>query len=207
MAIPFKICGITRLEDARLAFDLGAAALGFICYAKSPRYIAPAAIEGIIEALPKTRALRLVGVFVNEDPDVIRDVARRTGMDTIQLHGEETIEECRALHDLILWKAIRLHSADQFVTIQAFTPYVEAFLFDAAVAGQYGGTGHLVNWELLDQAPRHTPIVIAGGLNAENALAAWRRFQPLALDLSSGIETSPGIKDADKLKRLFALKG
>ena len=204
-AMKIKICGITRLEDARLAIDLGAWALGFICYAKSPRYVDVGAIRAIIEALPRTRPLRLVGVFVNETSATIRDVAARAGLDTVQLHGDETSEVCGDLKGLTIWKAFRLKSADQFSLAEPFTAHVEAFLYDAAVAGQYGGTGHLVDWDLLDKAPRHKPLMVSGGLNAENALAAWQRFRPMALDLSSGVETSPGIKDAQKLKQLFAL--
>lgn len=200
-----KICGITRIEDARLAIDLGAWALGFICYEKSPRYIDPIAIRAIVDALPRARPHRLVGVFVNETSQRIKEVATLAGLDTVQLHGDELSEVCEALQGLTLWKAFRLKSEDQFSQAQAFVPHVEAFLYDAAVAGQYGGTGHLVDWDLLDKAPRHKPLLVSGGLNAENALAAWQRFQPMALDLSSGVESSPGIKDAQKLEQLFAL--
>ncbi len=207
MTLPIKICGITRLEDARLAYDLGAWSLGFICYDRSPRYIAPLAIQAIIRGLPKDRPMRFVGVFVNSSPESIVKVVTMSGIDTIQLHGDEGVAVAQELGKYVIWKAFRLQKAEQFLQADAFSDHVEAFLYDAAVPGLYGGTGHLVDWELLDRAPRRKPLLVSGGLNPDNALAAWQRFQPMALDLSSGVESSPGIKDANKLKKLFSVKG
>jgi phosphoribosylanthranilate isomerase len=204
MSINVKICGITREEDAQLAVELGAWALGFICYEKSPRYIDAKRIRAIIDSLPKERNTRMVAVFVNASAQTILDLVAETGIDTIQLHGDETPSICGELKELSLWKAFRLYHEGQFKLTAAFTPHVEAFLYDAAVPGQYGGTGHLVDWELLDKAPRLKPLLVSGGLNPENALSAWQRFKPMALDLSSGVESSPGIKDPIKLNRLFS---
>lgn len=204
MSINVKICGITREEDARLAIDLGAWALGFICYPKSPRYVDAHRIRAIIDSLPGETKARMVAVFVNADAKTILDVVAISGVDTIQLHGDETATICAELKELSLWKAFRLYHEGQFKLTEPFTPHIEAFLYDAAVPGQYGGTGHLVDWDLLDKAPRAKPLLVSGGLNPENALSAWQRFKPLALDLSSGVESSPGIKDPDKLNRLFS---
>ena len=209
--INIKVGGITRIEDATLAVALGAFALGFIFYEKSRRYIDPAKVRAIIEALPPrlSHPVRLVGVFVNAAALDIREAARISGIDTIQLHGDETPLFCEALTEFTLWKAFRLKSAEQFAQLPVYAalPGIEGFLFDAAVPGQYGGTGHKVDWDLLEQVPRQKPLIVSGGLHPGNIHAAWQRFQPYALDLSSGVECSPGIKDADLLTRLFAEKG
>ncbi len=199
-----KVCGITNLEDARKAIAEGAFALGFIFYEKSPRCIAPEAAQAIIKACPG--AHRWVGVFVNSSAERIREVIQRSGIDTVQLHGDETPEHAKALSPHRIWRAIRLKSVDQFQELPAFAPYVEAFLFDASVPGQYGGTGHTVDWNLLDQVPRDTPLIVSGGLHPGNVREAWERFKPYALDLSSGVEISPGKKDHKKLEQLFAQK-
>lgn len=201
-----KICGITRLEDARLSLELGAWALGFIFFAKSPRYVEPEAVKKILDALQVEglRPQHAVGVFVNASAAEIQDVIQRSGIDTVQLHGDETADFSRSLYPLPLWKAFRLRSAEQLNELPLFEASVQGFLFDAAVAGQYGGTGHTTDWPLVARAQSTKPILLSGGLNPDNIQAAAAAVPAFAFDLSSGVEESPGIKDADKLRKLFA---
>ncbi|MBC7660535.1 MAG: phosphoribosylanthranilate isomerase [Chitinophagaceae bacterium] len=207
-SMKMKICGITRDEDAHLAIKLGAFALGFIFYEKSPRYIAPERAQQLIDALPLYQSARLVGVFVNADEEWVRHVAQLTRIDTLQFHGDETPEFCAKFSDYTVWKAFRLETKSQLSELSVYEniPCIEAFLFDAAVKGQYGGTGHGIDRDLLARIPRAKPIIVAGGLNATNARTIWDALHPFALDLSSGVETSPGVKDSDKLIQLFAEK-
>jgi phosphoribosylanthranilate isomerase len=200
-----KICGITRTEDARLALQLGAWALGFIFYEKSPRYIPAAAVRNILDALVAEGLVpeRKVGVFVNASAAQIQDTVKISGIDTVQLHGDESPEFCQQLSGLTLWKAFRLRSADQLLALPAFEPFTEAFLFDAAVPGQYGGTGHTTDWNLVAGIQSSRPLILSGGLHPENLQAAMTAVPAFAFDLSSGVEEKPGIKDAHKLRKLF----
>ena len=204
---PIKICGITRLEDAQLAAELGAFALGFIFYPKSPRYIEPEMAREIISVIRKHYSVQTVGVFVNLPPEDVRRCQEISGVDVVQLHGDETVEYVATLQGLRIWKAIRVKNADSIRDLHLFEPYAEAFLFDAAVAGEYGGTGHRVDEGLLAQLPRRKPLIIAGGLDPDNWRGVVDAFRPYAIDLSSGVEISPGIKDSQKLKKLFPSKG
>lgn len=204
---PIKICGITRLEDAQLAAGLGAFALGFIFYPRSPRYIEPKKARDIISVVRKYYSVQTVGVFVNFTADEVRRYKEISGVDIVQLHGDETADDIASLQDLRLWKAIRVKNADSFRDLQLFEPHVEAFLFDAAVTGEFGGTGHRVDAEFLEQLPRRKPFIIAGGLDPDNWRAVVETYRPFAIDLSSGVELSPGIKDSQKLKKLFPSKG
>ncbi|MES2746504.1 MAG: phosphoribosylanthranilate isomerase [Bdellovibrionota bacterium] len=199
---PIKVCGITQLKDAQLAVDLGAMALGFIFYPKSPRYISPEAAYEIISSISSSSVLK-VGVFVNAGTDEAKSVALRSGIDILQLHGDETPEYCNGLSEFRLWKAFRLKSEDQISQISAFEPFVEAFLFDAAVDGAYGGTGHTLSAELLAKIPQRKPTLLAGGLGPDNWQSTYETYKPWAIDLSSSVESRPGIKDPEKLKKLF----
>ncbi|WP_176736336.1 phosphoribosylanthranilate isomerase [Oligoflexus tunisiensis] len=203
-----KICGITRTEDARLALQLGAWALGFIFHEKSPRYITAAAVRRILDDLAAEGLVpeRKVGVFVNATTDHIHNTLAISGLDTVQLHGDETPAFCQSLSGTRLWKAFRLRSSDQLLELPAFEPTIEAFLFDAAVAGQYGGTGHTTDWSLVASIQSSRPLILSGGLHPENLQAAAAAVPAFAFDLSSGVEVSPGIKNADKLRKLFQLR-
>jgi phosphoribosylanthranilate isomerase len=203
-----KICGITRLSDGQKSLQLGAWALGFIAYAKSPRFIEPVAVRRILDEL-KAQGLqpqRAVGVFVNADAARIREYVRISGIDTVQLHGDESPTVCEELRDLRLWKAFRLRSADQLTVLPSYEPWVEAFLFDAAVDGQYGGTGHTADWSLIASVRSSRPVILSGGLSPSNLVAAAQNVAAYAFDLSSGVEVQPGLKDPDKLLKLFALR-
>lgn len=204
-----KICGLTRQEDAALALRLGAWALGFIFHRPSPRYIEPEAVAALLTQL-KSEGLQphlAVGVFVNADAKTIHDYARRSGVDTVQLHGDEDPALLEQIEGLGIIKAFRLRSAEQLAEIAAFEDYAEAFLFDAALPGQYGGTGQLSDWHLVAQVRSAKPLILSGGLNADNVVAAYKQLQPYALDLSSGVEERPGIKDPVKLHQLFQQLG
>ncbi len=200
-----KICGITRSEDARLALKLGAWALGFIFYEKSPRYIPAEDVRAILDELEAEGLVpeRKVGVFVNASADVIQKTVKISGIDTVQLHGDEDAGFCESLKGLNIWKAFRLRSADQLLALPSFEPFTEAFLFDAAVPGQYGGTGHTTDWSLVAGIQSSRPLILSGGLNPDNIQAAAAAVPAFAFDLSSGVEVKPGIKDADKLRKLF----
>lgn len=204
---PIKVCGITRLEDAQLAVDLGAMALGFIFYEKSPRYISPENVRALLDRLKAPASLLKVGVFVNADPQTLRDYQDRSGVDILQLHGDEGIETLASVKDRRLWKAFRLQNSEQLSQLPLYAAYVEAFLFDAAVPGEYGGTGHRLADDLLSKIPREKSFILAGGLGPENWESVYKRYKPLAIDLSSSVEVRPGVKDAERLKQLFQRRG
>lgn len=202
--LPIKVCGITRLEDAQLALDLGAFALGFIFYPRSPRYIAPEKVRDILGRVQSSRPFLKVGVVVNATSEELKEIHAVSGIDILQLHGDETPAFVQSLTGYRLWKAFRLKDAAQLEALPSYQSHVEAFLFDAAVSGQYGGTGHRLEEALLAKIPRTHPFLLAGGLDASNAKEVYAQYKPWALDLSSGVESSPGIKDSKKLQALFA---
>jgi phosphoribosylanthranilate isomerase len=206
-----KICGIKRSEDGALAVRLGAWALGFVFYPKSPRFIDPAAAGRIMAELAAQglKPALSFGVFVNAAEAQIRETVALSGIDTVQLHGDETVALAQALRDITLIKAFRLQSREQFRMVHEFAPYVAGFLYDAAVSGAYGGTGHQADWGLVHEAPRFQDkhFILSGGLCCDNVAAAVSATSPDAVDLSSSVETSPGIKDHDKLHKLFKVLG
>jgi phosphoribosylanthranilate isomerase len=192
--VRIKICGITRVEDALLAVEAGADALGFV-FAESPRRITPEAAAGIIRELPPF--VQSVGLVVNADPRPILEVCP---LDLIQFHGEEPPEAvasapCRAI------KAFRVRRKDDLSALDRY-PNVAAFLLDAYVPGLAGGTGHRFPWELATIARSRTPrpIIVAGGLTPENVAECVRATTPYAVDVSSGVEQEPGRKDPERLR-------
>jgi phosphoribosylanthranilate isomerase len=197
MPIRVKICGITCLEDAMLAVEAGADALGFMFYPPSPRSVRPDAVRRIVELLPPFVAR--VGVFVNADEEQIRLTIREAGIDTIQLHGKEPVELCRNLAPLPVMKAFRMEGPG---SLNALTPYTGcAWLLDSYVAGVFGGTGQTFNWDLACEAVRRGgKVVLAGGLTPDNVARAVAAVSPYGVDVSSGVETSPGKKDPDKVR-------
>jgi phosphoribosylanthranilate isomerase len=204
-----KICGLTRAEDAALAQELGAWALGFVFYPKSKRYIDPQQAQTIIQTLPNPA--RAIGVFVNQTDEALA-IAKKIPLGGVQLHGDETPEDCKKVKQNfsgLVIKAFRPETEDDLNAIHLYKGAVDYILLDAAAPGQWGGTGKTTDWTLAAKAAEiGIPLILAGGLTAENILAADRQVKPFALDLSSGVEISPGIKDTDKLKRLFrAIQG
>jgi phosphoribosylanthranilate isomerase len=198
--VRIKICGITNLEDALLAAELGANALGFIFYAKSPRKVDPEATREIIRQLPPF--VLSVGVFVNEEAAVVQELAARVGLDWVQLHGQEPPEYCRSLGRRVL-KGFRIKDEDSLKELQVYRGAVQAFLLDTYKKGQTGGTGETFDWELAVRAKGYGPIVLAGGLTAENVAHAVATVWPQAVDVASGVEAAPGKKDPEKLRAFF----
>ena len=199
--VRIKICGITNLEDALLAVELGASALGFVFYPKSPRYIAPEAARRIIQHLPPF--VTTVGVFVNEREEAILKVVGEAGLDLVQLHGEESPELCVRLFPKVI-KALRVREVEDLKVIPAYQGKIRAVLLDTYVKGIPGGTGQTFNWDLARRAQKFgIPLVLAGGLRPENIKEALRTVRPFAVDVSSGVEAFPGKKDPEKLRALF----
>jgi len=196
-----KICGITNLEDALLAADLGANALGFIFYPPSPRKVDPEAAREIIRQLPPF--IVTVGVFVNEEASVVQKLAARVGLDWVQLHGQESPEYCHSLGRRVL-KGFRIKDEDSLKALQDYRGSVQAFLLDTYKKGQTGGTGEAFDWDLARQAQDYGAIVLAGGLTPANVVLAIKTAQPQAVDVASGVEAAPGKKDPEKLRAFFA---
>jgi phosphoribosylanthranilate isomerase len=198
--VRIKICGITNLEDALLAAELGADALGFIFYPKSPRKVAPEAARAIIAQLPPFVAS--VGVFVDEDAASVQELATRVGLDWVQLHGQESPDYCRNLGRRVI-KGFRIKDEKSLMELEPYRDVVQAFLLDTYRKGQVGGTGEIFDWRLARETKKYGPIILAGGLTPENVAQAITIVEPQAVDAASGTEASPGKKDPAKLKAFF----
>ena len=192
-----KICGITRLSDARHAVTCGAAAIGFVFWPGSPRYIAPARAAEIIADLPANVAA--VGVFVDEPVESIKDVVRQTGIGTVQLHGNEPSDYAAAIAQPV-WRAVGVQDAGKAM---ATWPVDTTLLLDV-VDPSRRGTGQTVDWQVAAAIARTRRVVLAGGLTPENVGQAIELVQPFGVDVSSGVEDSPGIKNMDKVERFLA---
>jgi phosphoribosylanthranilate isomerase len=200
MVTKVKICGITSLPDALAAVEAGADALGFMFFPLSPRYVSYEQAAAIIRALPPFVAK--VGVFVNPTADEVRHAIAGCGFDTLQFHGDETPDFCRQFGLKVL-KAFRMRDEESLTALPAFAE--EAWLLDSHIAGQPGGTGRRFNWDLAVAATKlGRPVILAGGLTPENAAEAVRLVRPYALDVSSGVESTPGRKDAGKVHAFIA---
>jgi phosphoribosylanthranilate isomerase len=193
-----KICGITNLEDAQRAVDLGANALGFVFVPSSPRYIIPEKAISIISRLPSS--VQKVGVFVNEQPSVIASIIEQTGITCLQFHGDETPENLQG-YTLPVWKAFRVTSTFDVAVVGRYS--ADAYLLDTFSSRTYGGTGKTFDWRIAAQAKQYGKIILSGGLNPQNVVDAVCTVQPFGIDVNSGVEASPGKKDAAKLKKLF----
>jgi phosphoribosylanthranilate isomerase len=192
-----KICGITRAEDARLAASLGATAIGFIFWPSSPRAISPRRARAIVDALPAS--VTPVGVFVNAGRDEIEAAADEANLQAVQLHGDETPDLARSLSRRVI-KAITLTGdIDERVNEWPGT----MLLLDAHDAAKRGGTGLVIDWDRAAAIARAHDIILAGGLGPANVADAVARVRPAGIDVSSGVESSPGIKDPGKLRALF----
>jgi phosphoribosylanthranilate isomerase len=193
-----KICGITRLEDALAGAEEGASALGFIFVPSSPRYIPPAAAGEIIRMLPPF--VTPVGVFVNETRETIASAIAASGVRCVQLHGDELAGETRG-YPVPVIKAFRV--GEDFDASVIATYELPAYVLDTRVEGLHGGTGTPFDWKRAAEASRYGRIIVGGGITPSNALAAWRTARPYGLDVSSGVESSPGVKDRGKIRALF----
>ncbi len=194
-----KICGITSPEDALIAVEAGADALGFVFYKESPRHIFPEEAARIINLLPPF--IQTVGLFVNEAPEVVNQVSRNCRLGLVQLHGDETPEGCRKIEQRVI-KAFRVRSLTCLDPIDDYR--MSGCLLDAYSPSFYGGTGKSFNWEIAREAmTRGHRIVLAGGLTPDNVAEAIRQVRPYAVDVSSGVESAPGKKDADKVRQFI----
>ncbi len=198
--IPVKICGITRREDADLAVKLGAAALGFIFYPLSPRYVAPSQARTIADTVRSHT--RLVGVFVNALPKEINAIVDEVGLDLVQLSGDEPPEVCRGVTVPVIKT---FHVGVDFDLAAAQSYDVHAFLLDTHQAGSYGGTGRSFDWFLVNRDAFARPLILSGGLTPENILEGIEAIRPHAVDVNSGVEASPGVKDRARMERLFVI--
>ena len=191
MATRIKICGMTRPEDAEIAASAGADALGLVFYDKSPRAVGLACALEIAATLPPF--VSLVGLFVNASPQYIESVLSVLRLDVLQFHGEETPAQCARYNQPYI-KVARV--TPHLDLLQYAVEYVgaRALLVDAYVEGVHGGTGQSFDWSLVPQK-RPLPIILSGGLTPNNVVAAMQAVKPWAVDVSSGVESSPGIKD------------
>jgi phosphoribosylanthranilate isomerase len=193
-----KICGLTRLEDALEAVRLGADALGFNFWPGSKRYLAPAAAREIVRRLPPL--VTTVGVFVDPSHDEATAAAAISGVQVVQLHGDEPPEACRTFQ-LPVVKALRVAGPEALEALDRYQG-VAGFLLDAAGAG-YGGSGRTFDWAIARAAAERATVLLAGGLTPANVAEAVRAVRPYAVDVASGVESAPGVKDHDLLARFI----
>tara|TARA_B110000196_G_scaffold179522_1_gene153927 strand:+ start:1256 stop:1888 length:633 start_codon:yes stop_codon:yes gene_type:complete len=196
--IQVKICGITSLKDGLMAANYGASALGFIFYKNSPRYIAPQLLKTWISKVP--RNLKKVGVFVNKDVDKVNKIAGDLNLDMVQLHGDESPEYCNQMIKPVT-KVFKVNNEFDSTVLNDYP--VSAFLFDTYKKESYGGTGESFDWQSISNLDTEIPIILSGGLNAENILEGIKVVMPSAVDVNSGVESEPGVKDAEKVKYFF----
>ncbi len=195
MMTAVKICGITRIEDALVAARLGARALGFVFVAASPRCIAGSRADEIIRKLPPFVAT--VALFVNPGAAEVAGILREAHFDLLQFHGDESPEFCRQFK-VPYAKAVRVRRDTDLLQYARLYDDARALLLDAYVEGRHGGTGVAFDWDLI---PRDLPVplILSGGLRPDNVADAIRRVRPWAVDVSSGVESSPGVKDERKM--------
>ena len=196
-----KICGITNSADALAAIDAGANLLGFNFYEKSPRHITEAEAARIRARLPKK--IQAVGIFVNASPAEVTALRKSLKLDAVQLHGDETPDSVAQIARLMrVIKAFRVEPEFPLATLDEYREAF-AFLFDAALAGQYGGTGRTTDWDVARRAALSRRIILAGGLKVENVAAAVRIVRPYGIDVASGVESKPGKKDPGLLREFI----
>ncbi|MCD6705130.1 MAG: phosphoribosylanthranilate isomerase [Thiobacillus sp.] len=200
MAVRVKICGITRPRDLHAACDAGADALGFVFYEKSPRHVSIAAAAALLRELPPF--VQSVGLFVNAEPAFIELVLQAVPLDLLQFHGDETPADCARFGRPYI-KAERVNRETDLLKCAADFDAARGLLLDAFVPGMPGGTGERFDWSLIPPAlPR--PVILSGGLTPDNVAEAVRRVRPWAVDVSSGVEATKGIKDAHKIAQFIA---
>jgi phosphoribosylanthranilate isomerase len=200
-----KICGITKPEQGQAIAHLGATALGFICVQASPRYVTPGQIQAVVEQL--LVQVDRIGVFANATVEEICQIVADTNLSAVQLHGNESPEFCeklrQSLPEVEILKALRVKTTECLDQAVTYGSYVDTLLLDAYHPQLLGGTGKTLDWKTLQQFNPKCPWFLAGGLTPDNVLDALTKLQPHGIDLSSGVERSPGDKDLDKVAQLF----
>ena len=193
--VKVKICGMTNLNDVKVAVDGGVDAVGFIFYKKSPRSVTIKTVKEIVIELPPF--VDAVGVFVDETAEQINKIADRCNLDRVQLHGNESPAFCKKIRRRVI-KAIRVKDIQSLKKLSDYP--VSSFLLDTFSEDQYGGTGRVFDWNLAYPAKKYGPIILAGGLTPNNVRQAIQRIQPYGVDVCSGVESQPGIKDHKKMQ-------
>jgi phosphoribosylanthranilate isomerase len=200
-----KIFGICQPDQGQAIAELGINTLGFICVPSSPRYVTVEKARQILEKLPP--GIQTIGVFADASLETIKQVVLATGFTGIQLHGNETTEFCRAVKQALpnreIIKALRIQSAESLQKAIAYYPVIDTLLLDAYHPQQLGGTGQTLPWNDLKNFQPLCPWLLAGGLNPDNVLTALDSLHPDGIDLSSGVERSPGDKNLDKVTKLI----
>jgi phosphoribosylanthranilate isomerase len=195
MPIRIKVCGITRYEDAKVAASIGVDAIGFIFYQRSPRYIPPEEAAVIIKQLPPF--VSRVGVFVDEDLEKVVGITRATGIDTVQLHGSESPRYCAKIPFPVI-KAFSIEPETDLSLLEQY--HVSGFLLDTWASGRRGGTGRTFDWTIAKSACiKYSRVILAGGLNPANLEEALETVHPYGIDINSGVEIKPGIKNPRKM--------
>ena len=200
MRVRVKICGMTRVEDARAAADAGADAVGLVFYEKSPRYTEPAAARRIARAVPPF--VSRVGVFVDAPRDTLLRLIRDIPLDVVQLHGDEPPEACRDLPARVI-TGFRVRDRHSLSALAAYAKVADALLLDAWSARSPGGTGTVFDWSLARDERVGLPLILAGGLNPGNVAEAIRVARPWGVDVSSGVESAPGLKDHARMREFI----
>ena len=190
-----KICGITSVEDALIAIEHGCDAIGLVFYAPSPRYVSPQKAAEIVAAIPPF--VSAVGLFVNATDVELKSILSIVSLDCLQFHGDESPEQCRS-YGMHYMKAIRVNSDTNLLQYEIDFYDAKALLVDAFVEGLVGGTGQYFDWTLIPKTLTK-PIILAGGLTADNVESAIMQVKPYAVDVSGGVEKSKGLKDAAKI--------
>jgi phosphoribosylanthranilate isomerase len=200
-----KICGITQPQQSIAIASLGATALGFICVPSSPRYVTIEQIQAAIAKIPDK--IDRIGVFANSNISEIRQIVIASNLTGVQLHGDESPEFCHKLRQSLphieIIKALRVRNLEHLQTTANYIEYIDTLLLDAYHPQQLGGTGQTLDWQVLQAFSSIRPWFLAGGLTPDNILTAVNQINPSGIDLSSGVELSPGDKDLDKVALLF----
>lgn len=199
MTVHVKICGITNPEDATAAVEAGADALGFVFHRKSPRFVEPQVVKSIVAGLPPF--ILTVGVFVNEELKVVRDLMDLCGLALAQLHGDESAGYCETLGRPVI-KAFGLKDRASLLALAEYKgrAQVRGFLLDAYAPDAYGGTGQTTDWSAAAEIAKSVTVILAGGLTPDNVVTAVATVKPYAVDVNSGVEATHGKKDHGKLR-------
>lgn len=200
MAVRVKICGITRLQDLEAACAAGADALGFVFYEKSPRHVSPETAAALLAAMPPF--VQSVGLFVNAGPAFVESVLKIAPLDLLQFHGDEAAADCARFGRPWI-KAVRVNPQTDLLECAADFGSARGLLLDAFVPGVPGGTGERFDWRLIPPV-LPLPVILSGGLTPDNVADAVRAVRPWAVDVSSGVEASKGVKDAHKVAQFIA---
>jgi phosphoribosylanthranilate isomerase len=205
MELRVKICGIMQPDQGKAIAALGANSIGFICVEKSPRYVTPDQIRACGTVLPAE--VDRVGVFMDHSVEAIVAIVEAAGLTTVQLHGSESVEFCQALRSALnrieFIKAFRVKSSETLVLTRQYESVVDWLLLDAYHPSMGGGTGLTLDWQDLETFKPDRPWLLAGGLTPDNVVQALQTLSPQGIDLSSGVEVSPGLKDLHRVEQLF----